>query len=200
ELWQYRIILLGYCVEMQQKLGQQLGAENIIDGPCNDFNLFEDKMKRMFRSTGMKLDTKEKKQLFDAVSWKNPEAERVVKKIHLSLPDPLYGLFDVDGQVVEFQTDGDLRDNENIPLDPSRSVTETIEEYFRKEVAPHVVDAWIDGGKRDEKDGELGIVGYEIPFNRHFYAYTPPRSLEEIDAELDVVSGEIMDLLREVHS
>ena len=50
------------------------------------------------------------------------------------------------------------------------------------------------------KDGEIGIVGYEIPFNRHFYQYQPPRPLEEIDADLDAVSKEIMDLLREVHS
>ena len=106
----------------------------------------------------------------------------------------------MDGRTVEFQTDSDLRDYENIPLDPSRTVTETVEDYFRKEVAPHVPDAWIDAGKRDEKDGELGIVGYEIPFNRHFYVYTPPRSLEEIDRDLDAVSAEIMDLLREVHS
>lgn len=63
-------------------------------------------------------------------------------------------------------------------------------------------EAWIDGSKRNEKDGEVGIVGYEIPFNQHFYfyIYTPPRSLEEIDAELDEVIREIMTLLKEVHS
>ena len=58
----------------------------------------------------------------------------------------------------------------------------------------------IDASKRDAKDGEIGIVGYEIPFNRHFYQYQPPRPLEEIDADLDAVSAEIMALLREVHS
>ena len=49
-------------------------------------------------------------------------------------------------------------------------------------------------------DEEIGIVGYEIPFNRHFYVYQPPRDLAEIDADLDKVSAEIMQLLREVHS
>lgn len=88
----------------------------------------------------------------------------------------------------------DLRDNENIPLN------EDIQNYFEREVLPHVPDAWIDQGKTDEKDGKVGIVGYEIPFNRHFYQYTPPRSLEEIDADLDKVSAEIMALLQEVHS
>ncbi|WP_119342801.1 type I restriction-modification system subunit M [Facilibium subflavum] len=88
----------------------------------------------------------------------------------------------------------DLRDYENIPL------KQDIYDYFEKEVKPHVLDAWIDERKRDEKDGNIGIVGYEIPFNRHFYAYKPPRALAEIDAELDAVTKEILTLLGEVHS
>ncbi|EJG0985648.1 SAM-dependent DNA methyltransferase [Vibrio parahaemolyticus] len=88
----------------------------------------------------------------------------------------------------------DLRDNENVPL------TETVAEYFAREVLPHVPDAWIDESKTDELDGQVGIVGYEIPFNRHFYVYEPPRALEAIDADLDAVSAEIMQLLNEVHS
>ncbi|MDA0911176.1 MAG: N-6 DNA methylase, partial [Proteobacteria bacterium] len=88
----------------------------------------------------------------------------------------------------------DLRDYENIPLQ------QNIYDYFEKEVKPHVPDAWIDESKRDEKDGNIGIVGYEIPFNRHFYEYKPPRALEAIDAELDAVTKEILALLGEVHS
>jgi type I restriction enzyme M protein len=200
KLWREQQRLLEDGLKLQTALAQQMGAGAIVDARCDDFNLFEEQFKEALKSTGIKLDTRQKKQLLDAVSWKNPDAERVIKKVHKGKADPLYGLFAVAGKVVEFQADGDLRDNENIPLDPSRSVTETVEEYFHKEVAPHVPDAWIDKNKRDEKDGELGIVGYEIPFNRHFYVYTPPRSLEDIDADLDVVSAEIMDLLREVHS
>ncbi len=86
----------------------------------------------------------------------------------------------------------DLRDYENIPL------KEDIYEYFEREVKPHVPLAWIDEKKCDEKDGKLGIVGYEIPFNKHFYEYKPPRALEEIDAELETLTKEIMEMLREI--
>lgn len=105
-----------------------------------------------------------------------------------------------DGVVVKTKgapkPDTALRDNENIPLG------EDINAYFEREVTPHIPDAWISEDKKhlDAKDGKIGIVGYEIPFNRHFYEYTPPRSLAEIDAELDTVTKEILDLLNEVHS
>lgn len=94
----------------------------------------------------------------------------------------------------EPEANPDLRDNENVPLG------EDIHEYFQREVLPHVPDAWIDTGKTDPLDGQVGIVGYEIPFNRHFYQYQPPRDLAEIDADLDAVAREIMQLLAEVHS
>jgi type I restriction enzyme M protein len=86
----------------------------------------------------------------------------------------------------------ELRDYENVPL------SEDIYTYFEREVKPHVPLAWIDEKKVDAKDGEVGIVGYEIPFNRHFYEYVPPRSLEVIDGELEVLSREIVELLNEI--
>lgn len=90
------------------------------------------------------------------------------------------------------QADSDLREFENVPLNQS------IDDYFAREVLPHVPDAWIDSGKRDEKDGQIGIVGYEINFNRYFYVYQPPRPLAEIDADLKAVEAEIAALLGEV--
>ena len=98
-------------------------------------------------------------------------------------------VLDEKGQIV---ADTDLREYENVPLN------ESIEEYFRREVLPHVPDAWIDTSKTDSKDGEVGIVGYEINFNRYFYVYQPPRPLTEIDAELKAVEAEIAALLGEV--
>lgn len=162
----------------------------------DDMNGYEAALK----ATGIKLDSKTKKAITAAVSWKNPEAQKVIKKVHKGAPDPLYGKFEVKGKVVEYATDSDLRDYENVPLDPSVSVSELLERYFKAEVQPHVPEAWIDRGKTDAHDDEVGIVGYEIPFNRHFYVYTPPRPLEDIDADLDRVSAEIMELLQAVHS
>ena len=116
----------------------------------------------------------------------------------------MYGTVEYRGQVVSFQPDSALRDSEDVPLtaDTARGVgvDEANEAYFQREVAPHVKDAWIDADKTDARDEGIGIVGYEIPFNRHFYVYEPPRTLEEIDADLDVLSRDIMQMLREVHA
>lgn len=90
------------------------------------------------------------------------------------------------------QADSDLREFENVPL------SQNIDDYFAREVLPHVPDAWIDSGKIDAKDGQVGIVGYEINFNRYFYVYQPPRPLVEIDADLKAVEAEIAALLGEV--
>lgn len=90
------------------------------------------------------------------------------------------------------QADSDLREFENVPL------KESIDDYFAREVLPHVPDALIDTGKTDAKDGQVGIVGYEINFNRYFYVYQPPRPLAEIDADLKAVEAEIAALLGEV--
>ena len=75
---------------------------------------------------------------------------------------------------------------------------EDIESFVEREVKPHVPDAWIDANRRDPQDGDVGLVGYEINFNRYFYEYRPPRALEEIEADIQQVEKEIMAMLREV--
>lgn len=90
------------------------------------------------------------------------------------------------------ESDTDLRDYENVPLD------EDVFEYFEQEVKPHVPEAWIDEDYTDHKDGEVGRVGYEIPFTRHFYEYEPPRSLNEIEDEIKTLEEQIQDLMKEV--
>ena len=79
------------------------------------------------------------------------------------------------------QTDSSLRDTENVPL------SEDVTAYFKREVLPHAPDAWIDHDKTK--------VGYEIPFNRHFYVFEPPRPLAEIDAELKKCTDRILSMI-----
>lgn len=82
------------------------------------------------------------------------------------------------------QSDSSLRDTENVPL------SEDVEEYFKREVLPHAPDAWIDHAKTK--------VGYEIPFNRHFYVFEPPRDLAEIDADLKQCTDRIMTMIQKL--
>ncbi len=197
KLWLSQRGLMEKAQQIQTALGTQTGGKTLVS---NDFNQFQLTLKGAIKTAGVKLDAKENKQFIDAITTKNPDAEPVVKKVLKEAAQPLYGAFEYKGKVVEFEQDGELRDNENVPLNPSVSTSDLIENYFKAEVLPHVNDAWINADKRDVKDGEVGIVGYEIPFNRHFYVYQPPRPLSEIDADLDAVSAEIMKLLQEVHS
>lgn len=114
------------------------------------------------------------KTFIHAFGYKNPEVEPVR---------------DSQGNIV---SDSDLTDFENVPY------LMNVQDYFAQEVLPHVSDAYLDSTFVDEKDGGLGKVGYEINFNRFFYKYEPPRSLEEIDADLNVVEAEIAELLAKV--
>jgi type I restriction enzyme M protein len=79
------------------------------------------------------------------------------------------------------QPDTSLRDSENVPL------SEDVETYFKREVLPHASDAWIDHEKTK--------IGYEIPFNRHFYVFKAPRSLSEIDADLKITTDRILTMI-----
>lgn len=87
------------------------------------------------------------------------------------------------------EPDTNLNDTENVPL------KEDIVTYFEREVTPHVPDAWIDFAYCDAKDGKVGRVGYEIPFNRHFYVYQPPRPLSAIDSDLKTATDRILTLI-----
>ena len=123
---------------------------------------------------GMKVGAPLQKAILNALSERDPEADICLDKKGNSEPDT------------------GLRDNENVPLD------ESVFDYFEREVKPHVPDAWIDEDKRDPLDGRIGIVGFEIPFNRHFYRFTPPRPLEEIDADLKACTDRIKQMIEEL--
>ena len=102
------------------------------------------------------------------------------------------------------EPDPELRDTERVPLpegeDPAddEGVPASVRAFFEREVEPHVSDAWIDTARRDHKDRLVGHVGYEINFNRYFYSYVPPRPLEEIEADIQVIEKDILEMLKDM--
>lgn len=131
---------------------------------------FSKLLKKFLTAHSISLSTPELKALLNALSERDPEADICTTK---GRPE----------------ADAGLRDNENVPLG------ESVHDYFQREVIPHVRDAWIDESKRDEQDGEVGIVGFEIPFNRHFYVFQPPRPLFEIDHDLKACTDQIKQMI-----
>jgi len=127
---------------------------------------FLKELKSIDQKSGVRLSAPELKAVLEALSEKDETAE--ICRDAKGKPEP----------------DSDLRDTENVPL------KENIDEYFKREVLPHVPDAWIDHARNK--------VGYEIPLNRHFYRYEPPRALETIEADIKGLEQEIMVLLAEV--
>ncbi len=139
-----------------------------------DRALFEVELAQAARREELKLAAPVRKVILSALSERNDEAQICRDREDRPEPDP------------------ELRDTENVPL------REDVESFFEREVKPHVPDAWIDANRRDPQDGDVGLVGYEINFNRYFYEYRPPRPLEEIEADIQQVEKEIMAMLREV--
>ncbi len=136
--------------------------------PMGDWNAVWQRIADLLHERKSRWKKTEQKLFRHVFTVKDPEAEPVER----------------DGREKGYEPDPELRDFENVPL------AQDIDAYFEREVRPHVPDAWMDRA-RDK-------VGYEINFNRHFYHYTPPRPLEEIDADLKKAEAEIVRLLREV--
>lgn len=127
-------------------------------------------LKKALTAHSVSLSAPEFKAVLNALSERDPEADICMTK----------------GQA---EADTGLRDNENVPLG------ESVHEYFQREVIPHVPDAWIDESKTDALDGEVGVVGFEIPFNRHFYVFQPLRPLAEIDRDLKACTDRIKQMI-----
>jgi type I restriction enzyme M protein len=145
--------------------------EKLGDGPFDDYNEFEPLVQKAVKDLKLEFSPKEWKTVLEAVRFKNEDAERVIKKIGK------------DGTVA-YEADADLRDYENVPL------SQDIGEYFEREVLAHVPDAWMDETKT--------VKGYEISFTRYFYTYVPPRSLEEITAEILALEKETDGILSDI--
>ena len=160
--------------ERQQQLRDflsQLQQATIVDDQpklFTDRKEFEKLIRKLEKSEDVKLSAAERKAILSALCERDENAAICVDK---------------QGNP---EADSDLRDTETVPL------KEKVEDYFAREVLPHVPDAWIDESKTK--------VGYEIPLNRHFYRYEPPRELEEIEEDIRNLEAEIVTLLNEVTS
>ena len=155
--------------ETIRKLLQALPAKLVKDRAE-----FERLLDAALKKASVKLPAPARKAILSALSERDESAAICRDKDGNPEPDP------------------ELRDTESVPL------AERVEAFFEREVRPHVPDAWIDTGKRDPKDGQVGLIGYEINFNRYFYHYTPPRPLEEIESDIRGIESDIMRMLAEV--
>lgn len=148
----------------------------------------QEEIKSVLKSLPKKLYTDW--EVFESVIEKSMKLKKPIKdaifKALLEKDETAEVVFNAEGKPLP---DTDLRDHEYIPYG------ENIHAYFEREVKPYAPDAWINTEYRDEKDGKIGRVGYEINFNRYFYVYQPPRSLEVIDGDIKAVEKEILDML-----
>jgi type I restriction enzyme M protein len=171
-------------------------------GPHLDFNDFLAAVEQDANRHNVKLTARRQKLLQTVLAEPDEAAQPVIRKLHKprkAEPNPLYGRFSVGHEhtlrslqfsllpgVVEYEPDPELRDTEQVPLLGDGG----IEAFFRREVLPHVLDAWID------KDATK--IGYEISFTRYFYKPQPLRTLEEIRADIEALEKETEGLLEQI--
>lgn len=194
ETWQKQKNLLETATLLLQKIGTN---------EYTNFNAFTAQVVETLKQEKIKLSASEQNQIFAAVSWYDEAADKVIKKTEKINGDkldkllhrldctkeqlPHFGYYPSGkkDEYIIFESQTDLRDSENVPLN------ENIHDYFLREVKPHVDEAWIDLDKTK--------IGYEISFNKYFYQHKPLRSIEEVSAEilaLDIESdGLIMEIL-----
>ena len=195
ETWAKNLRLFKLANTLMEVIGKEV---------YTDFNKFKVLVEVPLRAQGVSLSASEKNALLNAVSWYDAEAEKVVKgitKLHGDKLEKLleflgceesqladFGYFPTakKGEYMEYETESDLRDTENVPL------KEEIYPYFLREVKPHVAEAWINL--------EATKIGYEISFNKYFYRHKPLRSLEQVAEEILELERESDGLIHEILS
>jgi len=189
--WQAQKDLMGEAEQLMTSIGQDV---------FDDFNLFKAKVDADLAARKVKLTAAQENRILNAVSWRDEEAAKVIKKMHkltdsklddlltkldaakTELPDHGYWPTGIAAEYIEYEADKDLRDSENVPL------KDDIHAYFLREVRPHVDDAWLDISSVK--------IGYEISFNRYFYQHKPLRDLKEVAQEILELEKETEGLLR----
>jgi type I restriction enzyme M protein len=181
--------------------------QEIGEAEFNDFNLFKAQVEATLKAHKLKLSVTEKNALFNAVSWYDETAAKVVKKVVKLSADKLGELLELysceeadlpdfgyypylpeqggkKGEFVTYESSSDLRDSESVPL------TQSIYQYFLNEVKPHVAEAWLNM--------ESVKIGYEVSFNKYFYRHKPLRSLEAVAKEILALEQQADGLIAQI--
>lgn len=192
-LWTKQLELLNTATELMQAIGTD---------EYNDFNVFKEKVEEVLKAKKVKLSSSEKNAILNAVSWYDATAEKVIKGNTKLTGDKLaqllqhldckenelanhgYFVTDKKGEYLEYETESDLRDTENVPI------KENIYAYFLREVKPHVAEAWINLNATK--------IGYEISFNKYFYRHKPLRDMEEVSSDILKLEALSDGLIREI--
>lgn len=195
DTWKKQLNLLKAATELQQSIGTK---------EYNDFNKFKELVETKLKASKSKLGASEKNAIYNAITWYQEDAEKVIKSKSKISGDKLnkllnhlgctkdqlanYGYFSTDkkDEYIVYETESDLRDTENIPL------KEAIHTYFLREVQPHVAEAWINL--------DATKIGYEISFNKYFYQHKPLRNIEEVTADILALEKESDGLINEILS
>ncbi|MDD2449503.1 MAG: class I SAM-dependent DNA methyltransferase [Sulfurimonas sp.] len=185
------------CLNVANTLKEKIGLDEY-----DDFNIFKTKVDAVLKEEKIKLSAGEKNQILNAISWYDESAVKVVKKVskinggkldalleHLAceaseLGDFGYFTTGKKDEYVEYETESDLKDSENIPL------ADDIHRYFLAEVKPHVDEAWINLDSTK--------IGYEISFNKYFYKHKPLRSIEEVSKDILSLEEQSEGLIKEI--
>ncbi len=201
---QKKALLLQKTWEKHKKLldTAYLLKEKIGTNEYDDFNIFKKEVERVLKEEKIKLSSTEKNLILNAISWYDENAKKVIKKVSKISGEKLeklleylgcskeqlvnFGYYKIDktDEYIEYESDTDLRDSENIPL------KENIHDYFLKEVKPHVEEAWINLDSLK--------IGYEISFNKYFYKHKPLRSIEEVMADILELEKQSEGLIKEI--
>lgn len=184
---------LKALLETAQTLMADIGSNEF-----DDFNSFKTQVDKSLKAHAIKLSAPEKNAILNAVSWYDETAKKVVKKIVKLTGDKLndlleryecevadlpdFGYYPVPtteggkkGEFITYETNSDLRDTESVPMSGGEK-QQSIYQYFKDEVKPHVDEAWINL--------DTVKIGYEISFNKYFYRHKPLRSLEEVATDI----------------
>lgn len=193
ELWKKHKTLVDCAKLLKEKIGTD---------EYDDFNIFKELVEKVLKEQKITLSASEKNMILNAVSWGDETAQKVIKKISKISGEKLEKLCDYLGckeselkdfgyyptgkkdEFTEYESDTDLRDSENIPLE------DDIYQYFLKEVKPHVEEAWINLDSTK--------IGYEISFNKYFYTHKPLRGLEEVAKDILELENASDGLIKEI--